>query len=35
VLDARSDGQLGVGWSAPLVGDFHVPARFGRLVFAR
>lgn len=35
VLDARGDGQLAVGWSAPLVGDFHVPARFGRLTFDR
>lgn len=33
VLDARQEGQWGVGWSAPLVGDFHVPARFGRVVF--
>jgi hypothetical protein len=33
VLDARPTGQTGVGWSPPLVGDFHVPARFGRLVF--
>lgn len=31
VLDARPDGQRGVGWSAPLVGDFHVPDRFGRV----
>jgi hypothetical protein len=33
VLDARAEGQLGVGWSAPLVGDFHVPDRFGRVRF--
>jgi hypothetical protein len=33
VLDARSEGQLGVGWSPPLVGDFHVPDRFGRVAF--
>lgn len=33
VLDARARGQLGVGWSAPLVGDFHVPERFGRVRF--
>jgi hypothetical protein len=33
VLDARDEGQWGVGWSAPLVGDFHVPARFGRVTF--
>lgn len=33
VLDARPEGQGGVGWSPPMVGDFHVPERFGRLVF--
>ncbi len=33
VLDARPEGQRGVGWSAPLVGDFHVPDRFGRVTF--
>lgn len=33
VLDARPNGQGGVGWSPPLVGDFHVPDRFGRVVF--
>ncbi len=33
VLDARRQGQGGVGWSPPLVGDFHVPERFGRVVF--
>ncbi len=33
VLDAREQGQLGVGWSPPLVGDFHVPDWFGRVVF--
>ena len=33
VLDARARGQLGVGWSPPLVGDFHVPERFGRVRF--
>lgn len=33
VLDARPQGQGGVGWSPPLVGDFHVPDRFGRLRF--
>lgn len=32
-LDARDDGQWGAGWSAPLEGDFHVPARFGRVTF--
>lgn len=35
VLDTREEGQWGVGWSAPLVGDFHVPSRFGRVVFER
>jgi hypothetical protein len=35
VLDARPQGQGGVGWSPPLVGDFHVPDRFGRVVFER
>jgi hypothetical protein len=34
VLDARREGQAGVGWSPPLVGDFHVPDRFGRVRFA-
>ncbi|MGE0792290.1 MAG: carbohydrate-binding family 9-like protein [Sandaracinaceae bacterium] len=33
VLDLRADGQGGVGWSPPLVGDFHVPDRFGRITF--
>ncbi len=33
VLDARPEGQWGVGWSPPLVGDFHVPDRFGRVTF--
>lgn len=35
VLDAREQGQAGVGWSAPLVGDYHVPERFGRINFRR
>jgi len=34
VLDARPEGQSGVGWSPPLVGDFHVPDRFGRVTFS-
>ncbi len=34
VLDARRQGRGGVGWSPPLVGDFHVPERFGRVIFA-
>jgi hypothetical protein len=33
VLDAQPGGQRGVGWSAPLVPDFHVPERFGRVTF--
>lgn len=33
VLDVRPDGWRGVGWSPPLVGDFHVPDRFGRVRF--
>ncbi|HEY8429671.1 MAG TPA: carbohydrate-binding family 9-like protein [Sandaracinaceae bacterium] len=33
VLDAVPNGQRGVGWSPPLVGDFHVPDRFGRVTF--
>ncbi len=33
VLDVRANGQAGVGWSPPLVGDFHVPDRFGRIIF--
>ncbi|MFK7992123.1 MAG: carbohydrate-binding family 9-like protein [Sandaracinaceae bacterium] len=33
VLDVREDGARGVGWSPPMVGDFHVPDRFGRVTF--
>ena len=34
VLDARSEhDQRAVGWSPPRVGDFHVPRRFGMVVF--
>jgi Carbohydrate family 9 binding domain-like len=33
VMDARKNGQRAVGWSAPLVGDFHTLQRFGRVVF--
>jgi len=34
VLDARSEhDQRAVGWSPPRVGDFHVPRRFGTIVF--
>lgn len=32
-LDMRQGGQWASGWSAPLVGDFHVPDRFGRVTF--
>lgn len=35
VLDARPVGQRGAGWSPPLVGDYHVPERFGRVAFNR
>ncbi len=33
VMDVRRQGQRAVGWSAPLVGDFHTLARFGRVAF--
>jgi hypothetical protein len=33
VMDARERGQRAVGWSAPMVGDFHTLAKFGRVVF--
>jgi len=33
VMDARDGSQRAVAWSAPRVGDFHVPDRFGRLLF--
>jgi hypothetical protein len=33
VMDAREKGMRAAGWSAPLVGDFHVPSRFGKIVF--
>jgi len=33
VLNQRPEGSRGVGWSAPLIGDFHVPDRFGRVTF--
>jgi hypothetical protein len=34
VLDARNEhDQRAVGWSPPRVGDFHVPRRFGTLIF--
>lgn len=33
VIDARRGGGSAAAWSPPLVGDFHYPPRFGRLVF--
>ena len=33
VMDARQKGQRAVGWSPPLVGDFHTLERFGEVVF--
>jgi hypothetical protein len=33
VMDARKEGVRAVGWSPPRVGDFHVPARFGKITF--
>jgi len=33
VMDRRERGQRAAAWSPPRVGDFHVPARFGRLLF--
>jgi hypothetical protein len=33
VMDATKDGQRAVGWSAPLIGDFHTLERFGRVIF--
>jgi hypothetical protein len=33
VMDAREKGQRAVGWSPPLIGDFHTLERFGRVVF--
>ncbi len=34
VMDSRRGGtQRAVAWSPPRVGDFHVPSRFGRVVF--
>lgn len=35
VLDATASEQRAVAWSPPMVGDFHTPARFGRLAFPR
>jgi hypothetical protein len=33
-MDARPGGsQRGEGWSPTLVGDYHVPDRFGRVTF--
>ncbi|MFT5358353.1 MAG: hypothetical protein ACI9KE_005591 [Polyangiales bacterium] len=33
VMDVQEDGTHAAAWSAPRVGDFHVPARFGRIQF--
>lgn len=34
VLDSRNEhDQRAVGWSPPRVGDFHVPRRFGKVIF--
>ncbi|MFI5308031.1 MAG: carbohydrate-binding family 9-like protein [Polyangiales bacterium] len=33
VMDTRREGQRAVGWSPPLIGDFHTLERFGRVVF--
>jgi hypothetical protein len=33
VMDARHEGMRAVGWSPPRVGDFHVPQRFGKILF--
>jgi hypothetical protein len=33
VMDTQKEDTRAVGWSAPRVGDFHVPARFGKLTF--
>jgi hypothetical protein len=31
--DPKGKDQLAAGWSAPMEGDFHVPGRFGQIVF--
>lgn len=33
VMDEREKGQRAVGWSPPMIGDFHTLDRFGRVVF--
>jgi hypothetical protein len=33
VMDTQPNGQRANGWSPPRVGDFHMPQRFGRIVF--
>lgn len=33
VMDARAKGQRAVGWSPPMIGDFHTLERYGRVVF--
>ena len=34
VMDALETGMRSVGWSAPKVGDFHMPKRFGTIAFS-
>lgn len=34
LLDAQREGAGALAWSPPLVGDFHVPDRMGRVVLA-
>lgn len=33
VMDVQPDGTRAAAWSAPRVGDFHVPGRFGKIQF--
>lgn len=35
VMDAQKSEKRAIGWSAPLVSDFHVPDRFGIVKFAK
>lgn len=34
LLDAQREGAGALAWSPPLVGDFHVPERMGRVILA-
>lgn len=34
LMDRTGDRQRFAGWSAPMIGDFHVPDRFGRIALA-